>query len=90
MWGPETSFGNKKCVCSIFIIKLCSYSDIPPDIDAYTISIYNKGKRSKDTEVGKFGQMFFFCEEILSRVDCQYNCLMKGTVSVRQMYINSL
>ena len=30
------------------------FSDIPPDIDGYTISIYNKGKRSKDTEVGKW------------------------------------
>ena len=29
------------------------FSDIPPDIESFTISIYNKGKRSKDTEVGE-------------------------------------
>ena len=27
------------------------FSDIPPDISSFTVSVYNKGKRSKDTEV---------------------------------------
>lgn len=35
-------------------------SDIPPDIETVTISIYNKGKRSKDTEVGKLWIIFTF------------------------------
>lgn len=28
-------------------------SDIPPDVLSFTITIYNKGKRSKDTEVAE-------------------------------------
>lgn len=32
------------CVCC---------SDIPPDVLTFTITVYNKGKRSKDTEVAE-------------------------------------
>jgi Ras GTPase-activating protein 1 len=28
-------------------------SDIPPDVLTFTITVYNKGKRSKDTEVAE-------------------------------------
>lgn len=28
-------------------------SDVPPDVLTFTITIYNKGKRSKDTEVAE-------------------------------------
>lgn len=28
-------------------------SDVPPDVLTFTITLYNKGKRSKDTEVAE-------------------------------------
>ncbi len=45
--------GELRCHWTHSFIPLSVSSDIPPDIDSYTISIYNKGKRSKDTEVGE-------------------------------------
>lgn len=30
-----------------------NFSDLPPDVLTFTITIYNKGKRSKDTEVAE-------------------------------------
>lgn len=29
------------------------FSDLPPDVLTFTITVYNKGKRSKDTEVAE-------------------------------------
>lgn len=29
------------------------FSDVPPDVLSFTITLYNKGKRSKDTEVAE-------------------------------------
>lgn len=28
-------------------------SDVPPDVLTFTVTVYNKGKRSKDTEVAE-------------------------------------
>lgn len=28
-------------------------SDVPPDVLSFTVTVYNKGKRSKDTEVAE-------------------------------------
>lgn len=29
------------------------YRDVPPDVVSFTLTLYNKGKRSKDTEVAE-------------------------------------
>ena len=45
-------------------------SDIPADIESFTISIYNKGKRSKDTEVGEWRSSFIKIRLLLK--NCNY------------------
>lgn len=36
-----------------FKCKKCFYSDISPDVLTFTISVINKGKRAKDSEVAE-------------------------------------
>lgn len=37
----------------LVIYKKFSYSDIPPDVLTFTVTVLNKGKRAKDSEVAE-------------------------------------
>ena len=34
-------------------LQMCTFSDIPPDVMTFTITVMNRGKRAKDTEVAE-------------------------------------